>query len=618
MMKVRKWVRVADYVSCGERQPHGKVRNGRLESNALACSAPCRQLLAVTDSPASPRLSAAAPALAGHLDSVRRRQGVVALRTGLAMALTAALAWLAIEMPLDWLCALPFAARAVLLACGVGAAAALAWRVGVKKWRNPPDDDKVALAIERALPRFRSRFIASVQLARLRAEDAGGSHENVSRSLVKALLAQTAEVAAGAPFASVVKTDALRRWVRIAVAAAIFATALWLAGGRASWPLFQRAWLVRVPVPRRTMIVAFTGGRVIALGDDLPIEATAAGRLPKSGRLILEGANGRRQEFPLDAAPEDPARFARTLHSVQEGFRYRIELGDNRTDIAGVRVRARPAVAQLALEQQWPAYTKLPPTPRQPGNLKLLAGSKLGVRLTPTVPLRSAALRFSTENSAKPVRNTPLIAEASGEWSGLAEIPATDVTGMIFHLVDREGVESRAMAVHRVEIVPDLPPTIRILLPARREELLTRHATLLLGFSASDDFGVAKVLLHFAVNWSEGAPHQTVELDLGGGQPKTLTRRFEWKIERLTPAPAENDTIDFWLEARDANDVTGPGVAVMPEHWQARIVSEEEKRTDLANRLNDTLQSLDGVRQNQENLAERLGEIIHAKPAQAE
>ena len=24
-------------------------------------------------------------------------------------------------------------------------------------------------------------------------------------------------------------------------------------------------------------------------------------------------------------------------------------------------------------------------------------------------------------------------------------------------------------------------------------------------------------------------------------------------------APAENDTIDFWLEARDANDVTGPG-----------------------------------------------------------
>ena len=573
-------------------------------------------LYRVPESIAEPRLSHTAPALAGHLDRVRRRQCGVALRTGIAMALAAMLAWLAIEMPLDWLLALPFAARAVLLVLGVGGATVLAWRFGIRKWLHQPDDDRIALAIERALPRFRSRFIASVQLARQRdGRDSSGSHESVSRSLVDALLKQTAEVAADAPFGDAVKTDTLRRWVRIAVVATIFAAALWSAGGRASWPLFQRAWLVNVPVPRRTMIVAFTGGRVIAIGDDLRIEATAAGSIPKSGRLIIESANGRRQEFTLDATQADPLRFARTLQSVQEGFRYRIELGDNRTDSATVRVHARPAVAKLAFEQQWPAYTKLPPTRRQPGNLKLLAGSKLGVQLTATAPLRSATLRLTGGDPAKPVRSTPLVADASGEWTGTAEIPAKDVTGMTFHLVDNEGVESRAMAVHRIEVVPDMPPTIRIGLPARREELLTRNATLLLGFSATDDFGVAKVLLHFAVNWIEGAPDKTVELDLGGEQPKAVARRFEWKIARITPAPAENDTIDFWLEARDANDVTGPGIAVMPEHWQARIVTEEEKRADLANRLNDTLQGLDTVRQSQEDLAQRLGEIIHEKPA---
>ena len=53
-----------------------------------------------------PRLSKAASALAGHLDRVRRRQCGVALHTGIAMALAALLAWLAIEMPLDWLLAL--------------------------------------------------------------------------------------------------------------------------------------------------------------------------------------------------------------------------------------------------------------------------------------------------------------------------------------------------------------------------------------------------------------------------------------------------------------------------------------------------------------------------------
>ena len=582
----------------------------------LASAARCAHFPRVPESIAEPRLSRAAPALAGHLDRVRRRQGGVALRTGFAMALAAVLAWLAIEMPLDWLLALPFAARAGMLMCGLGGAAVLAWRFGIRQWSHQPDDDRVALAIERALPQFRSRFIASVQLARQQeARDLSTVHEGVSRSLVNALIEETATVAEDATFDDAVKTDTLRRWARIAAVATVCAAALWSAGGRASWPLFQRAWLVNVPVPRKTMIVAFTGDRVIAIGDDLRIEVTAAGSIPKSGRLILEGASGRRQEFSLDTTAAEPVRFSRNLQSVQEGFRYRIELGDNRTDTASVRVRARPAVASLACEQQWPAYTKLPPTRRQPGNLKLLAGSKLGVRLTATAQLRSATLRLTGEDATKPIRSTPLVAEkASGEWTGTAEIPAKDVTGMTFHLVDAEGVGSRAMAVHRIEVVPDQPPTIRILQPARREELLTQKAVMLLGFEAKDDFGVAKVLLHYAVNWTEDAPHKTVELDLGNEQPKTLARRFEWKIERITPAPAENDTIDFWLEARDANDVTGPGIAVMPEHWQARIVSGEEKRADLANRLNDTLQSLDAVRQSQEDLAQRLGEIIHEKP----
>lgn len=557
-----------------------------------------------------PRLSETAPALAGHIGHVRRRQGIVALLTGLAMALATVLAWLAVEMPLDWLAVLPSVARAAMLVCSVGGAAVIAWRFGIRQWLHEPDDDRIALAIERALPQFRSRFIASVQLAR--------QQDCASRSLVNALLDQTAKVAAGAPFDNAVKTDRLRRWARLAVCATVCAGALWFAGGHASWPLFQRAWLMSVPVPRKTMIVAFTGDRVIAIGDDLRIEATGAGSIPKSGKLIVENASGLRQEFTLNATPAEPVCFSRTLQSVQEGFRYCIELGDNRTDSASVRVRRRPAVASLAFEQEWPAYTKLPPTRRQPENLKLLAGSKLRVRLTATAPLRSATLRLTGEDATKTIHSTPLATDASGEWTGKAEIPAKDVTGMTFVLMDEAGVDSRAMAVHRIEIVPDMPPTIRILQPARREELLTQKATLLLGFEAKDDFGVARVLLHYAVNWTEDAPHKTVELDLGGEQPKVLVRRFEWKIERITPAPAENDTIDFWLEARDANDVSGPGIAVMPEHWQARIVSAEEKRADLANRLNDTLQGLDAVRQNQEGLAQKLGELIHEKPAKGE
>jgi len=46
----------------------------------------------------------------------------------------------------------------------------------------------------------------------------------------------------------------------------------------------------------------------------------------------------------------------------------------------------------------------------------------------------------------------------------------------------------------------------------------------------------------------------------------------------------------------DANDVTGPGIG-KTEHLQARVVSEAEKRADLANRLNDAMEGLNGVKQ---------------------
>ena len=63
----------------------------------------------------------------------------------------------------------------------------------------------------------------------------------------------------------------------------------------------------------------------------------------------------------------------------------------------------------------------------------------------------------------------------------------------------------------------------------------------------------------------------------------------------------------------DANNVTGPGIGTI-DHYQARIVSEAEKRADLANQLSDTMEGLNGVRLGQEEVNAKLGEIIFEKP----
>ena len=112
----------------------------------------------------------------------------------------------------------------------------------------------------------------------------------------------------------------------------------------------------------------------------------------------------------------------------------------------------------------------------------------------------------------------------------------------------------------------------------------------------------------------EGGPHKTTDLDLGGALPKTITRRYDWKVGAIVPHVEEGSVIDYWFEVSDANNVTGPGLGTI-DHYQARIVSDAEKRADLANRLSDAMEGLNGVRQGQEELNAKLGEIIFREAA---
>jgi hypothetical protein len=331
--------------------------------------------------------------------------------------------------------------------------------------------------------------------------------------------------------------------------------------------------------------------------------------------LFLKTVSGRRQEFDLPAEGGPPPTFARTLQSMQESFDYRITLGDAESDSVRVQVKPRPGVAGVECRQNFPAYTRLPPQRRALGDLKILAGSRLALKVQANAPIKSGEIRLVGADHEKIVKSVPLIPEAKNHaWlDGEVEIRAKEVAGITLHLVDEDGIESRGAAIYPVELVPDETPTIKILWPERREELLTREATMLISFLAKDDYGVAKVRLNYAVDWVEGGPHKSIDLDLGSALPKEVTRRFDWRIGQITPHVEEGSVIDYWFDVLDANDVTGPGVGTT-EHMQAKVVSEAEKRADLANRLNDTMEGLNGVKQGQEDVSQRLGEIIFAKP----
>jgi hypothetical protein len=540
---------------------------------------------------------------------LRSRRGRVALMTGLAMTLTALCAWLASETVIDFFTNLPWVARLAFFIAGAGGTFVLFVTCAVRPWKRRVDDEAIALMVERALPAFRSRFIAAVQLAR-------GRDDGSSPALVKALIAETTAMAATLDFAPVIDTAQLWRWLKIVFFALLIAGVLVFVGERKTLPLVQRAFLFRTPVPRKTLIVKVAAPTVIAIGDSWRVAASAGGIVPANGRLVVKTASGRRQEFDLPAEGGAPPTFARTLQSMQEPFDYRVELGDAETDSVHVRVKPRPGVASVECRVNFPAYTRLPAQRRALGDLKMPPGSRLVLRVRANSAIKSGEIRLVTADHEKVVKAAALVAEAKDRaWlSGEIEVPAKDVAGLTLNLVDDDGLESRGAAIYPVDVVPDEPPTIKILWPERREELLTRDATMLLAFAAKDDYGVATVRLNYAVNWSEGAPHRTIELDLGTSLPKEVTRRFNWRMSQVVPAVEEGSVIDYWLEVLDANDITGPGIGTT-EHMQARIVSEAEKRADLANRLSDAMEGLSGVKQGQEEINQHLGEIIFEKGA---
>jgi hypothetical protein len=274
-----------------------------------------------------------------------------------------------------------------------------------------------------------------------------------------------------------------------------------------------------------------------------------------------------------------------------------------------VKVIARPTVASIDCRQDYPAYTQLKPARRMLGELSLLAGSRLRLQVTATKDLQSGTIKCSGLDQSVPVQVNP---KNPRELTGELPIPDRGLNGFSIQMRDTDGMESRDAAVYRVEVIPDKAPTVRITYPDRREDLITRQATLIVGLEIFDDFAIDKVRLCYKVDAMDDGAEKAVELDLQDEHPQRLRRRHEWQIGAFDPLLKEGSRIEFWIEAADNNNATGPGLGAS-EHQFAKVVSEEEKRADLLNRAGDYLGSINDVATDQEKLNRNLGALIREK-----
>ena len=554
---------------------------------------------------------------------VHRRSTLVDSLDGSCRLLVTILCGFAAIMLLDWLVELPWIVRAIFLGIEIAAIAlVLVNRIAFPLWRTPDEED-VALRVQRHAPKLGSRLIAAIQLTRAGAVSAG-----TSVSMVRALVQQTEEITESIDLQRVVRLDPLKRNAIIAGCVVLIALTAMSFAGADGRDLLERALLVPgVDVPRRTHVALLTENPiVIGKGDPIELRARAIGVVPVNGSISLR-YDGERDavQLPIDAVTDHPGEFATTVQSVSQSFNYRIRLNDGQSEEGHVHASVRPAITNLEIQQTFPAYTHLPNLRRMPNDLQLLAGSQLSLKVSSSSALHpvSTDVRKSSRvifhlSKGDATRPLALTRPAGLITPAPIDVPV-DATGLAIVLVDTDGLESAEPVVYPITILPDQPPTISVTYPLTKEQLSTPLARLVVGVEAQDDFALGRVSLCYRIvppDESSGdaaavKPTATINFRLPG-TPAQFRGRYPFDLANLHPRPVEGGSVEWWLEAEDTNNVTGPGRAAS-DHYLTRIASEAEVRADLYSQLSEHMAALKQTADAQKKDNADLGDLIQQR-----
>jgi len=543
------------------------------------------------------------PLVALRLKALSRRVLSVAWIQGLLCAGIAVCLLALAQGALDWLFDLSRGVRILFALGDLAILGLIAFRFWVHPWRRRLTPDEAALRAERHWPELRSGLISAVQLAR---RPAG------SPAIVKALLVKMA--------ARVADFDlrAAAPWGRLARLFLLAAILLAITAGLAAWlaprslVLLQRIALLNVPLPTETIVIAVTKDLAIPSGQSVELAAKAQGVIPRSGRVEVAYEGRKAETVSVIPKGSSPETFSLPLANIQQPFTYRFFLNDGRGEEWKVRLIHPPVVKDIQFDVTSPDYTGLPPTRLLPGNLNILAGSKLKISGHSDQPLKSA--RLILEGANRSVEIKPQGADRMAFETTL-EIPKGGLSGVSVELRNDQDTVSQENTVYALQVLPDKAP--EIVLPEGWPEKASFIATQKprLRFEVRDDFKVQQVFLCVqALNslgeGEEPSPEKAKEISIPLPQPGArIAFDYEWSEPGKAADWAEGQSFAWWIKAVDNNAVTGPGVTYSaPGQWS--VVSLQTKREELAEQLRKNAESIKDLSGAQESVRKSLGEWL--------
>ncbi len=285
------------------------------------------------------------------------------------------------------------------------------------------------------------------------------------------------------------------------------------------------------------------GNATVAKGGDQMISANLRGFQSDRVELLVRPADSTTwTHLPMTA--DSNGVFAFRLFDIGSKTQYSVEANGIRSNTYTLDVSNLPFVKQIDLQYRYPAYTQLPPNDvDSTGDIAALKGTLVRVRVAPTVPTTGGRIVVEGGDTLK------LVPSEDGKLMAMLRVNQPG-----FYKVELQGPDGRMVTGslnYTIDVLPDRPPTVQFTKPGRDSKVLSVDEVYT-EVRAQDDYGVAKVDLHFSVN---GGPDQTMSLHDGTKAIKDISAGYTFMLEGLKLEPG--DVVSYYAHATDNNAVTG-------------------------------------------------------------
>jgi hypothetical protein len=579
-----------------------------------------------------------------RIAAVRQKEKNVVIMAGMFRLVLAFVGVIIAYFLIDWIFDLPYAARLVAIAAGLGALGYVVYKYLVCELRRIVDEDEVALRVEARNPDLRGRLISTLQLSR-----AGEKGEFVgSPELIAALEDETGQMSRPLDFSKIINRE---MFIRLAIAAAVVVvikTALLIRFTPYFAALGSRLVHPDAQFPTRTHISNVKIPSYVARGDDIAIEVTIDDGGPEVTAGTVQFTSPGKSSMTVDLAPGDRLRFTGVLAKAMEEVDAVVMLGDAKSLPKHIKVLPRPEidVEKSSVKYNLPKYAtaadpKLQDLPPEKLNtISALTGSTADIKIASTKTLHSITLDRS---DGKSFALTKL--DAEGKLWGFTAFQIEKSASFHISMIDTDELRNSEPAVeYAIEAKPDYPPTIKLERPTK-DTTVTSGAKPVLVFSAHDDYNVRTIWLMYRINTLK-AGGDVQEYNKGKLEryeipikpQKNLDKaKFTWDNFGALNLK-KDDQIVFWLEADDdceANDwiKPGTGAAVETEPGDPKpeqradgmirsfpkttdikltIVTKEQKTAELQAAAEAIYKELEGQKLNQEEIKKRIREALDA------